>query len=457
LTQYNYLPNTSQDRQEMLDAIGVRNQDELFKQIPEKLKNTQFRFTGGLSELELENKLIELAKKNLAVGEHISFLGGGSYNRYIPAVIDNILSRCEFLTAYTPYQPEISQGTLQAIFEYQTMICALTGMDVSNASMYDGATAAAEAALMACRITRRSKIIISRTLDPATQEVIKTYLKGPDIELILVPMNEEGVTDLDALEEALNNKIAGVIIEMPNFLGNLEEVRKIEKLTHDTGAFYIVSMDPISAGLIKPPGTYKADIVIGSGQSLGSGLMFGGPDFGFMACKEKYMRQLPGRIVGETVDKNGERVFTLTLQAREQHIRREKATSNICTNHSLNALAASIYLSILGPQGIKELANICFQRAHYLANKLEDIPGFRIPFPNFFNSFVLKLPDHTNEEEFINEMMANKVLAGIKTGTYYNEIPNSVLITVTEMNSPVELYLFIVTVKEFAQKLELVN
>jgi glycine dehydrogenase subunit 1 len=455
LTNYNYLPNTQEDRQQMLKAIGVKSQEELFEHIPKSLRDVHLRIPEALSELELEKKLVELAKKNIPVGEYINFLGAGSYNRYIPAVIDNIVSRCEFLTAYTPYQPEISQGTLQSIFEFQTMICTLTGMDVANASMYDEATATAEAALMACRVTRRDRVIMARTIDPATQEVVKTYLKGPEIDLQIAPMGEEGITDLDILKNLVDKTVACVIIQMPNFLGNLEEVKKIEQITHEAGALYVICIDPISVGMIKPPGAYGADITIGNGQSLGNDLYFGGPAFGFMACKEKYMRQLPGRIVGSTVDKKGEKAFTLTLQTREQHIRREKATSNICTNHSLNALAGCIYLTILGPQGLKDVANICFQRAHYLANKVEAINGFTVPFHNFFSNFVLTLPEEIKEEDFIDYMYGKNILAGMKVGTYYNEIPNSVLVSVTELNSPVDLYLFIMAIKELAKELGL--
>lgn len=456
MTNYNYIPATPEDRLEMLKAIGVETQEDLFKQIPESLKkNVKLGIPEALSELELEKKMIKLAQKNIGLGKYMSFLGGGNGERYIPAAIDNITSRCEFLTAYTPYQPEISQGTLQAIYEYQSMICSLTGMDTSNASMYDGATATAEAALMACRIKRKQKITLSKTVDPETQQVIQTYLSGADIELKINAMDENCITDINELKNNLNSETAGVIIQMPNFLGNLEEVKKLEQIVHNAGALLIVMLDPISSGLIKPPGSYNADIVVGEGQSLGCCVMYGGPAFGFMACKEKYMRQLPGRLVGATVDNRGNRAFTLTLQAREQHIRREKSTSNICTNQSLNALTASIYLSSLGPQGIKELANICFQRAHYLANKINEIPGFKIETNNFFNSFIIRLPEDITEEEFQNEMHENNILPGINVGNFYNEIPNSVLVTVTENNSIVELYMYINAIKEISNRLGL--
>lgn len=455
MTQFNYLPNTTSDREQMMKTIGISSQEELFNQIPEAIKNITLRIPEAHSEFELEKKLIELAKKNIEIGEYISFMGAGYYNRYIPAIIDNVLSRCEFLTAYTPYQPEVSQGTLQAIYEFQTMICSLTAMDVANASMYDGATATAEAALMASRITKRDKVIVSRAVDPETQQVLKTYLSAPEIEIITIGLDDEGITDIQKLEKEINKEIACVIIQMPNFLGNLEEVRKIEQITHNAGALYITNIDPISVGLIKPPGTYNADIVVGEGQSLGCSLSYGGPGFGFMATRQKYLRQMPGRIVGATVDKTGERAFTLTLQTREQHIRREKATSNICTNHSLNALAASIYLSMLGPAGLKELANICFQRAHYLASKISEIPGFKVPYTNFFSNFIITLPDGTTEENFIRMISEYKILPGVTISAYYDEIPNSLLVSVTETNSEVELFLFINAIREISKQLEL--
>lgn len=452
MKHHNYIPHTCQDRQEMLNIIGINSQDDLFKNIPDSLKDVNLLIPEALSELELNNRILELAQKNKWPGEYVSFLGAGYYDRYIPAAVEHIVSRSEFLTAYTPYQPEISQGTLQAIYEYQTMICNLTGMDVSNASMYDGSTATAEAILMACRITKKEKVLISRTIDPETQLVTKTYLDGADIKPHIIQMSD-GIMDIQSLKDNIDVKTACVVVQMPNFLGNLEEVKKIEQITHEHKALLIVISEPISIGLLKPPGKYGADIVVGNGQSLGNQMMYGGPGFGFLACKEKYMRQIPGRVIGATVDNRGNTAYTLTLQTREQHIRREKATSNICTNNSLNALTASVYLSLIGPQGLKELSNICFQRAHYLANKINEIPGFKVAFENFFNEFVLILPDEIDEDEFMEEMLNLKILAGLSIGKYYNEIPNSILVSVTEKNSPVELYLYINALKEISSSL----
>lgn len=455
MNNYNYIPHTSEDRQQMLQSIGVKAQEDLFKSIPETMKNVGLLIPEAFSELELQNRLLELAQKNVCPGEYISFLGAGCYNRYVPSIVDHILSRVEFLTAYTPYQPEISQGTLQYIYEYQSMMCILTGMDTANASMYDGATATAEAVLMSSRINKKSKALISKTVDPEYQQVIATYLQGTEIDITTIPMDTDGITDLDSLKNTISKDTSCVVIQMPNFLGNLEEVKKIEQITHEAGALFVVIIDPISIGLLKQPGNYGADIAVGNGQSLGCGMMFGGSTFGFMACKEKYMRQLPGRIVGMTEDNKGNRAFTLTLQTREQHIRREKATSNICSNSSLNALASCVYLSVIGPQGLKEIANSSFQRAHFLANKIATIPGFKIAFNNFFSEFVILLPNKLDAESFIEEMKALRILPGFSIGKYYDELPNAILVSVTEKNLPVDLYLFISSLREFSKKLDL--
>ena len=454
MNKFNYLPHTTNDRNSLLKEIGLNKEDDLFQNIPEKLRQTRLGIPDPLTELEVQKRILELAKKNVWLGDYISFLGGGSYDRYIPSTVEHVVSRPEFLTAYTPYQPEISQGTLQFIYEYQSMICSLTGMDVSNASMYDVASAAAEAALMACRVTRREKVLIAKTVDPETQQVVNTYTSGPNIKTEVLPM-DEGITCLDSLKSMLNKDVACIVIQMPNYLGNLEEVKKIEKLVHENGALFVVISDPISVGIIKPPGKYGADIVVGSGQSLGCGLTYGGPYFGFMACKEKYMRQMPGRIVGATVDNRGNKAFTLTLQTREQHIRREKATSNICSNHSLNALASCVYLSTVGPTGLKDLANICFQRAHYLAQKISKIPGFKIPFNNFFSEFVMVLPDGISEETFMEKMLERRILPGISISKHYEEIPNAILVSVTEKNSEVDLYFFTTVLEEISKKMKL--
>lgn len=449
------MPHTSETRQKMLESIGMSDQQELFKNIPDELKETTtLHLPEDSSELELQDRILELAKKNVWPGGYSSFLGGGFYDRYIPSLIDNITQRVEFITAYTPYQPEISQGTLQAIYEFQTMIASLTGMDVSNASMYDGATAVAEAILMSCRIKRKFKAIVARTVNPETQDVIRTYLSGPDIELITVNFDTNGITDIEELEKVIDNSVSCVVIQVPNFMGNIEEVKKIEKITHDAGAVFVVAADPISLGILVPPGSYGADIVVGEGQSLGCNMMYGGPAFGFMACKEQFLRQLPGRIAGATVDNKGDIAYTLTLQTREQHIRREKATSNICTNQALCALTGSIYLATLGPKGLREVANISFQRAHHLADKIKEIEGFKIAYENFFSEFVMLLPENLSIDTFNKHMLDYKIVPGISIGTYFQEIPNAILVSITEKNKPIDLYLYIQALKEIQKTLD---
>lgn len=438
----------------MLEEIGVSSQEDLFNQIPESLKQeTSLHLSEDLSEQELQDRIMELAQKNVWPGGYSSFLGGGYYDRYIPSIIENITQRVEFFTAYTPYQPEISQGTLQGIYEFQTMIANLTGMDVANASMYDGATAAAEAILMSCRIKRKYKTIVTRTVNPETQDVIRTYLNGPDIELITTGFDHNGIVDVEELAKDIDDSISCVVIQMPNFLGNIEEVKKIEQITHDAGALLVVIVDPISLGILLPPGKYGADIVVGDGQSLGCNMMYGGPAFGFMACKQKHLRQLPGRIAGASVDNKGNKAYTLTLQTREQHIRREKATSNICTNQALCALTGSIYMATLGPKGLREVANISFQRAHHLANKISAIDGFKIAYEGFFSEFVMLLPKDLSIDSFNEHMLDYKIIPGLSIGTYFDEIPNAILISVTEKNKPVDLYLYTQALKEIAKTL----
>ena len=350
---WRYIPNTGEQQQEMLEEIGVSCVDELFTDIPENIRlNRDLDLPEALSEMELIGHMRQLADKNISTGECACFLGAGAYDHYIPSVIQHLVRRQEFYTAYTPYQPEISQGTLQAIFEYQTMICRLTGMDVSNASMYDGATAVAEAAAMACRSTGRTDIIVAKTVHPQSREVLKTYSRFAGRQV--VEWNyKDGRLDFEELEKLLSENTAAVIVQNPNFFGLIEDLSDLADMVHQNRSLLIVSCNPISLALLKPPGDMGADIVVGEGQPLGNPLSFGGPYLGFMAAKDKFMRRMPGRIVGETRDKEGRRGYVLTIQTREQHIRREKATSNICSNQALNALAAAIYLSALGKSGLK--------------------------------------------------------------------------------------------------------
>ncbi len=426
-----YIPTTAEDQKDMLKSIGLDSLEDLFSDIPEDIKlKRKLNLPQGLSELELLTHTNNLADKNLSLNELTCFLGAGAYDHYIPAVIKHIISRSEFYTAYTPYQAEISQGTLQSIFEYQSMICELTGLEAANASMYDGATACTEAALMAVDSTRRKKIVISKTVHPEIRKVLETYTKFRNIELVQVDI-VDGVTDLEKLKAVVDKNTAGVIIQNPNFFGIIEEVKDIEKITHDNKALFIMSVDPISLGILKSPGELGADVAVGEGQSLGNNINFGGPYVGFMATNSKLMRKMPGRIVGQTVDLEGKRGFVLTLQAREQHIRREKATSNICSNQAINALTAAIYLTTMGKKGIKEVAYQSTQKAHYAFRELTKSgkfkPVFNKPFFKEFTVTTQKNPSLINRE-----LLNNKILGGYCLGREYPSYKNALLFCVTE-------------------------
>jgi glycine dehydrogenase subunit 1 len=426
-----YIPITPEDEKKMLSSIGLKSLDDLFSDIPENVRlKRKLNLPEGISELELLKCTNALANKNLDTSELTCFLGAGAYDHYIPSLIKHIVSKSEFYTAYTPYQAEISQGTLQCIFEYQSMICEITGLEAANASMYDGATACTEAALMAVDSTRKKKILVSKTIHPETRKVLETYTKFKDIELVEIDMTD-GVTDVEKLKAAIDKKTAGVIIQNPNFFGIIEDVKEVEKVTHDNKALLIMSVDPISLGILKSPGELGADIAVGEGQSLGNNMSFGGPYVGFMATNSKLMRKMPGRIVGQTEDLDGKRGFVLTLQAREQHIRREKATSNICSNEALNALTAAIYLTTMGKKGIKEAAYQSTQKAHYAFNEITKSGKFKPLFNKpFFKEFAV-----TSEKEpsIVNtELLKNKILGGYPLDENYTSYKNSLLFCVTE-------------------------
>jgi len=427
---HNYSAHTEEIRREMLDAINLDSVEDLFLQINSAVKTKDFNLPKGLSEQDAVKKLIQMASKNKTAQNTISFLGGGVYNRYIPACINTIIERSEFITSYTPYQPEISQGTLQAIFDYQTLICNLTGMDVSNASVYDGATACAEAALMASRLTKKSRILVSEALNPEYKKVLETYCYGADLKIDYLEV-QNGATCLDKVTDP--DKYACLLIQNPNYFGCVENTADLEKI-NNSQAKLIVCIDPINMAILKSPSEYGADITVGDFQSLGLSMNFGGPHGGFIACKSAYLRQLPGRIVGLTTDKDGKEAFTLTLQTREQHIKREKATSNICTNNALMALAATVYLSVMGAQGLKEAVNISMQRAHYMAEKLAEIPEISVISKNFVNEFVIKL-NTISSNEFIQKLVAKNIFIGINLSEKFNYAKNHMLICVTEMNS----------------------
>ncbi|MDD4146271.1 MAG: aminomethyl-transferring glycine dehydrogenase subunit GcvPA [Clostridia bacterium] len=433
-----FLPHTRAEEETMLKTIGVSSVDELFGDIPRELcLDRPLQLPLGLSEKEAWEEVERLAQKNKHTGQYLCFRGAGAYEHYQPKAVKHLLARSEFYTAYTPYQPEISQGTLQAIFEYQTSICELTGMGVANASHYDGATALAEAALMAVEATGRSKIAVSSLVHPEYRETLKTYLFRRGVEIIELPY-QEGLTAVDELAGVLTNDVAAVIIQSPNFWGSIEDLAQFAELIHQQGGLLIACCDPLALGVLASPGELGADIAVGEGQSLGLPLSFGGPYLGFMACQEKYVRRLPGRIVGKTVDRLGREGFVLTLQAREQHIRREKAGSNICSNQSLCALAAAIYLALLGPQGLEEVGRQCWQKSHYAKELLAELPGVSLPFAApFFQEFVVQTAE---APALINQRLWEAgILGGLDLGRYYPELENYLLLCVTEMRTKEEI------------------
>ena len=422
----------------MLGFLGIEDTDALFADVPDKLRMTRpLELRPAMSELELERHLGGLARQNLDVGQVVSYLGAGSYEHYQPSVVDAIISRSEFYTSYTPYQPEVSQGMLQAIFEYQTMVSELTGMDIANASMYDGPTAFAEAGIVCCSHTRREKLLVARTVHPEYRAVLQTYATGQSIDLAELPMSH-GVIDMAAFTAALDETVAGVLVQYPNFFGRIEDLQAIADATHRVGAVVVVSTYPIALGMLESPGAFGADLVVAEGQSLGNAMSYGGPYLGIMAAKKDLMRRLPGRIVGQTTDHDGKRGFVLTLQAREQHIRREKASSNICSNQALNALAATVFLSYMGPNGMKELALQNYHKAHYFYEEIRKLPGVTFPFAGpFFNEFVVSLPKSAAKVQ--EELLSSGVLFGLNLSDFYPELENAVLLTVTEVRSRQEM------------------
>ncbi|HOJ20401.1 MAG TPA: aminomethyl-transferring glycine dehydrogenase subunit GcvPA [Armatimonadota bacterium] len=427
-----FLPGTEADRREMLHRIGASSVEELFAEVPpEGRVQGLLRLPPALSEPELLAHLGDLAARTTGTAEYCCFLGAGVYDHYIPAVVPALVGRTEFLTAYTPYQAEISQGLLQSIYEYQTLVCQLTGMDAANASMYDGATALAEAAIMAGAATRRNRFLLPRTIHPYFQHVVATYLAPLPYELVQIPQASDGGVDREALERELDERVAAVLFQHPNFYGCLEDARELCDAAHRVGALAIAAVDPISLGLLTPPGEYGADIVVAEGQSLGNSLSFGGPLLGLMACRSRLLRNLPGRLVGATTDRDGRVSFCLTLQAREQHIRREKASSNICTNQALNALAATVYLCTLGKQGLRRVAELCLQKAHYAHSRLQADAGFTPIFSRpFFKEFALKAPEPVAS---LNERLrAAGILGGLDLGRLSPELEGATLLCVTE-------------------------
>jgi glycine dehydrogenase subunit 1 len=437
-----YIPHTESDREEMLRVIGAKKIDDLFQDVPAAFRFPELNLPPAETEMGVMAELQRLANANEGVSDLICFLGAGAYNHYIPAAVDAIVSRGEFLTAYTPYQPEISQGTLQAIFDYQSLITALTGMDVSNASHYDGATAVTEAVTLAYAHFRgkRSKVILSPSLHPQYRETVVTYNQGTGVEVITPEIDlEEGPSSLEAF---LDTNTALVIVQYPDFFGRIYNYEELAEKVHAAGALLAVAVNPLALGLLTPPGEFGADIVVGEGQPLGIPLSFGGPYLGIFATKKEYVRKMAGRLVGESVDTRGQRAFVLTLTAREQHIRREKATSNICTNQGLMALSSAVYMSLLGKHGMQQVAELCYHKAHYAADQIATIPGFSIWNSSpFFHEFVVRCPMPV--DEINTHLLEHGILGGYDLGQDYPELEGHMLIAVTEMNSREEIDLLV--------------
>lgn len=438
-----YLPHTDEDITVMLKKIGVETIEDLFSDIPKELRlNRTLNLTKTMSETELRKDLGNLSKKNITTEDYVNFIGAGAYQHYIPSVIKHLVSRQEFATAYTPYQPEISQGTLQAIFEYQSMICELTGMDVSNASLYDGGTSLAEAVFMANHSNNKKNVLLSKTVNPQYREVVTTYARYNELNVIEIE-EENGVTSIQDLKKKMNEDLCCVVVQIPNYYGIVEDGATMSQSIKEiqSKAQFIVSANPLSLGVLEAPRQYGADTVVGEGQSLGSALQFGGPYLGFIATTKENMRRMPGRIVGETTDKQGKRAFVLTLQAREQHIRREKAMSNITSNQGLVALMATIYLSLMGKEGIKEVAIQSISKAHYLADALCQIPGIKLAFQQlYFNEFTINC----------DKSMEN-IVAALESRKYFPGVvidDNKLLLCVTEIHTKDDLDTFVRVVEE---------
>ena len=429
-----YTPNTENDRAEMLKAIGVNTVDDLFKDIPASYLNPELKIPDAISEMELVQEMEDLANLNSVPGEYASFMGSGAYKHFIPSIVNRLALRSEFLTCYTPYQPEVSQGTLQAHFEFQSMVCQLTGMDVANAGMYDGSTALSEAALMACRVTKKQVVSVFDSVSPYYRDVLKTFLDAPGIKI-------ESAKDGNL---KVNKNHACLIVQQPNYFGYFEDLSKLSDDIHNAGGLLIVVTDPISLGMYKPPADYGADIVVAEGQSMGIATSFGGPYVGLFACKQQYIRQMPGRIVGRTKDTNGNTGYVLTLQTREQHIRRDRATSNICTSVGLIALMSTIYMISQGKQGLKHIANLCYQKAHYAAAKINEIDGYIVHTDKpFFKEFVVSCP--MSPKEINKRLLHNKIIGGVDVS---NLTKNGMLICVTETNSKDEIDLLVSSLSE---------
>lgn len=435
-----YIPNTDADCRAMLQAIGVRSVEDLFGDIPPAVRlKRPLKVPPAMSESEVGRHLRALAAQNADADRYSMFLGAGCYNHFSPAIINHLVLRGEFLTPYTPYQPEVSQGTLQALYEYQSLVCLLTGMEVSNASMYEGASATAEAVLMAQRVTGRNKVVVARAVHPEYRTVTRTYASQLGISFREVSFTEEGVTDLTQVRKALGEQVACLVVQSPNFFGGVEDLPQLAEAAHAVGALLVVAVaEPIALGLLKPPGECGADIVAAEGAGLGTGLNYGGPAVGFFATREKFIRHMPGRLVGQTVDREGRTGYVLTLATREQHIRREKATSNICTSESLIANMSGMYMVTMGPQGLREVALLNLRKAAYAKEQLAKVRGFSLRFTGpTFNEFVLRTKKKPGD--VLTGLLKRQIIGGLDLGRFYPELKDCLLVCVTEQKSRTEI------------------
>lgn len=443
-----YAPNTNDQLQDMLRTIGVRSFDELISTVPAELHSRALNVPSGLAEAEVLDLCEDLAARNRSLSEMTSFLGAGSYAHLIPTVVDALSARGEWLTPYTPYQAEASQGTLQAIYEFQTMVCELMQMDVANASLYDGASSVAEAAVLSLRATERPRILVSEAAHPHARETVATYLQGAQAILQEIP-TVNGVTDLEALGKALREDVACVILQQPNVFGCLEPMAQAAQLAHRVGGLFVASVYPISLGILQPPGAYGADIAVAEGRCLGSPIAYGGPGLGLFTTTSALLRKIPGRLAGCTVDRAGRRGYTLTLQTREQHIRRERATSNICTNEGWLALRATIFLSLLGPQGMQELAKLNLEKAHYGRERLLEIPWISAAFDQpFFNEFTIQYDESRKVEAVHRKLASSGFVGGFPLGEWYPTMPHASVWCVTELTSKAAIDRLIETLKK---------
>ncbi|MFD2658240.1 aminomethyl-transferring glycine dehydrogenase subunit GcvPA [Gracilibacillus thailandensis] len=437
---FRYLPDTKQDQQDMLDCLNIQSIDDLFSDLPSSIKLTEeLAIPKAIPEPELIKKMQQLSLQNFHANQYPLFLGAGTYDHFIPSVVNHIIGRSEFYTAYTPYQPEISQGELQAIFEFQTMVCELTGMAIANSSMYDGFTSVAEAAALAVSTTKRSKVMVSQAVHPESRAILKTAATGPGYQVEEIDLTTD-ITNIRDMQEKADDQTAAIIVQYPNFFGSIEDLLEIKKIAQEHGALLIVSANPLALAILQPPGKLGADIVVGDMQPFGIPISFGGPHCGYFAVTKKLMRKIPGRIVGQTTDAQGNRGFTLTLQTREQHIRREKASSNICSNQALNALASAVFMSALGKQGIRQMATLNIKKADYMARQLTE-KGFSVNNQSpFFNEFVVTLP--VSASEVNHKLFEAGIIGGFDLNKDYR-MKNQMLIAVTEQRSKQEIDQFI--------------